>query len=645
MVVYGSEPPKPPRRRGRRRRHRLPRWARYTLALLGLLFAAVLVAGGYELWYLNNVYSKVTHLSPRDRQTSHDLNGTIPTSSQPITALLIGSDHRADGATGKNGLSDTLMLARLDPAHHMVSLLSIPRDLWVTIPGHGDSKINSAYSEGGDKLSLDTVESVTGIRPNYLINVDFAGFQRLVDTLGGIYVNVDQYYYNPTAQSQYTGFSAIDVKPGYQRLNGADALAFSRYRHTDDDFHRQARQQLFLRAFEARASARFHGISVTDLPFINDLLGALANSITIIGPGGHAPSPQTLASFAATAYQARSRVVSIHLDWAPYTAPDGEAALQLTNQSQAIYRWRHPWRLAQADAALPSGKRHAPPAWKPSVEPSGVRVAVLNGNGVNGAAAKAVKGLAAWGYRARAANAPGSSYSRTWAYYRPGAAAAAADLAHIVGDATAAPMPVAIAAAIGARAQVAVVIGSGFTGKLAVAVPPRTPARPTGPPATITPTTSYRADFVHAQHVLRFPIMYPTVAQADSTFCPWVPVPAGPGVLSCQGTSTSPTRIYGIGAAGHGWNSTYAVFHMASPSGDAYWGIEETRFTAAPLLQTPNASRHLDGRNYRFFFNGSHIQTIAFVQGGIAYWVQNTLLDDLTDPEMIAIARSLKPVG
>ena len=138
--------------------------------------------------------------------------------------------------------------------------------------------------------SLEAVEGVTGIKPNYLINVDFAGFQRLVDTLGGIYVNVDQYYYNPPELSQYTGFSAIDIKPGYQRLSGADALAFSRYRHTDDDFHRQARQQMFLRAFQARASDRFHGISVTDIPFINNLLGAISDSVTIVGPGGKAPA-------------------------------------------------------------------------------------------------------------------------------------------------------------------------------------------------------------------------------------------------------------------------------------------------------------------------------------------------------------------
>ena len=128
MVVYGSEPPKPPRRKRRRRRHRLPRWARWTLAVLGIILLAVLGAGGYELWYLNNIYNKVTKLHGTDKTASKKLVPTIPTSSQPITALLIGSDHRGNGATGKNGLSDTLMLARLDPeAPHGLAALDPAR--------------------------------------------------------------------------------------------------------------------------------------------------------------------------------------------------------------------------------------------------------------------------------------------------------------------------------------------------------------------------------------------------------------------------------------------------------------------------------------------------------------------------------------
>jgi LCP family protein required for cell wall assembly len=646
MVIYGSAPPRKPRRRGRTKRRRLPRWARWTVATLGLLIAAVLAAGGYELWYLNNVYNKVTKLHGSDRKASTKLAPNIPTSSQPVTALLIGSDHRADGATGAKGLSDTLMLARLDPQHHVVSLLSIPRDLWVGDPAGAGQKINSFYSQGGDNASLQVVEQVTGIKPNYLLNVDFAGFRRLVDTLGGIYVNVDQHYYNPKSVEQSSGFSAIDIKPGYQKLNGVDALAFSRYRHTDDDFHRQARQQTFLRAFEARAADRFHGISVTDIPFINDILGALANSVTIVGPGKKAPSPRTLLSFAATAYEARSNVVSIHLNYSTFTATDGEDAVQVTNFPQAISEWRHPWRMQSATVGLPAGKTKKPAhkPWTPAVTPAGVKVAVLNGNGVSGAAGKTASALRAWGYRAKSANAPPGPYTTTWVYYRPGWNTAAADLVRIVGNATAAPIPSGVAHATGAKTDVAVVIGPGFKGKVAVTAPPKHSSKPAGPPSTITPTTEYRPDFLHAARTLHFPVLYPTVAQASSTFCPWVPTPVGPGQLSCQGTSTSPTRIYRIGAAGKGWNSMYAVFSIPSGGLVDYWGIEETKFTDAPILQTPNAKRVLGGRTYLFFFNGSHIQTVAFIENGAAYWVENTLLDDLTNAEMIAIARSLKPV-
>jgi LCP family protein required for cell wall assembly len=646
MVIYGSPPPRKRGRRGRRtRRHRLPRWARWTLATLGLILVCVLAAGGYELWYLNSVYNKVTKLHGTDRKASTHLAPNIPTSSQPVTALLIGSDHRADGATGKNGLSDTLMLARLDPKHHIVSLLSIPRDLWVGDPNGAGQKINSYYSEGGDNASLEAVEQVTGIKPNYLLNVDFAGFRRLVDTLGGIYVNVDQYYYNPASVEQSSGFSAIDVKPGYQKLNGVNALAFSRYRHTDDDFHRQARQQTFLRAFEARAADRFHGISVRDIPFINDILGALSNSVTIVGPGKKAPSPRTLLSFAATAYEARSNVASIHLNYSSFTAPDGEDAVQVTDFPQAISQWRHPWLLKSATTGLPAGKhKHTAKPWQPAVTPATVKLSVLNGNGLAGAAGKTASALHAWGYRTTSGNAPAGSYTTTWAYYRPGWNTAAADLVRILGNASAAPMPNSVRHVIGAHVDIAVVIGPGFKGRLAVQAPPKHPAKPAGPPATITTTTQYRADFVHAANTLHFPVLYPTVAQANSTFCPWVPTPAGPGQLTCQGTSTTPIRLYGIGAAGKGWNSMYAVFSMPAGGLVDYWGIEETKFVDAPILKTPNATRVLGGRKYLFFVNGSHIQTIAFIENGAAYWVENTLLDDLTNPEMVAIARSLKPV-
>ena len=128
--------------------------------------------------------------------------------------------------------------------------MSLPRDLAVTIPGYADNtKINQAYDEGGAALTLDTVKllfsNATGreMTINSVIDVNFNGFQRAVNYVGGVYVDVDRHYNNPEG----TGFAAIDIQPGYQRLVGSDALAYVRYRHTDSDIFRNARQQEFLR--------------------------------------------------------------------------------------------------------------------------------------------------------------------------------------------------------------------------------------------------------------------------------------------------------------------------------------------------------------------------------------------------------------
>jgi LCP family protein required for cell wall assembly len=171
----------------------------------------------------------------------------------PRTILVLGSDRRskrsADGAIGFQPRSDTILLLRLDPKRKRIATLSIPRDLAVTIPGHGEDKINTAYDIGQAALSAKTVktmfETATGenFPINSIIDVNFNGFQRAVNYVKGVYVDVDHDYYIPPN----TGTSAIDVKAGYQRLVGSDALAYVRYRHGDSDLYRAARQQDFLR--------------------------------------------------------------------------------------------------------------------------------------------------------------------------------------------------------------------------------------------------------------------------------------------------------------------------------------------------------------------------------------------------------------
>ena len=176
----------------------------------------------------------------------------IAPAGEPATALVIGYDKRANEAKGDPSRSDTIMLVRADPDTKSVSLLSFPRDLYVKIycPGKTtfSARINGAFSACGTKGTLETVRKLTGVPINYLITVNFRGFHQLVDSLGGVWIDVDRRYFNDRGGD--FGYAAINLFPGYQKLGGYQALDFVRYRHTDSDLYRVARQQLFLRAFK-----------------------------------------------------------------------------------------------------------------------------------------------------------------------------------------------------------------------------------------------------------------------------------------------------------------------------------------------------------------------------------------------------------
>ena len=170
---------------------------------------------------------------------------TIPAPGDPQTILVIGSDHRA-GTSWNSANTDTMMLIRLDPNSSTINVLSIPRDLEVQIPGTGTAKINAAYSIGGPNLMIKTIQQnvFPDLQVNHIIDINFGGFEALVDAIGCVYTDVDHRYYNNTA---VTNYSSIDLYPGYQKLCGSQALSFVRFRHTDTDIVRNARQQDFIR--------------------------------------------------------------------------------------------------------------------------------------------------------------------------------------------------------------------------------------------------------------------------------------------------------------------------------------------------------------------------------------------------------------
>jgi LCP family protein required for cell wall assembly len=195
---------------------------------------------------------KTTFLKASGREQIDIPEITKAAAGAPRTFLILGSDARfADKKLGLKPRSDTILLVRVDPNQNRIALLSIPRDLKVSIPGVGTDKINAAYSDGGPRLTVKTVQKLFESRIgkpfpiNNVVNVNFGGFHAAVNYIGGVYVDIDRRYYN--ANTGPGGYAKIDIKPGYQRLNGHDALAYVRYRHGDNDLFRAARQQDFMR--------------------------------------------------------------------------------------------------------------------------------------------------------------------------------------------------------------------------------------------------------------------------------------------------------------------------------------------------------------------------------------------------------------
>ncbi len=164
---------------------------------------------------------------------------------EPQTILLLGSDRRYGDGKDNPPRSDTIIVVRLDPDKNATAVMSLPRDLKVTIPGFGTDKINGAYHRGGPKLTIRTVRALLGIPIHHVINVNFGGFARAVHRLGCVYADIDRRYFNDNSRGE--NYATIDLKPGYQKLCGQDSLDYVRYRHEDSDFVRAARQQEFLR--------------------------------------------------------------------------------------------------------------------------------------------------------------------------------------------------------------------------------------------------------------------------------------------------------------------------------------------------------------------------------------------------------------
>ncbi|MFL5821187.1 MAG: LCP family protein [Solirubrobacteraceae bacterium] len=229
-------------------------WKRFLAAGIVVAALSAIATATAGLLELRDYASSLSHGGKRLNLGS-DI--TAAEAGAPQTILLIGSDARvAERRRGIRGNSDTMILVRLDPTKRANAVLSIPRDLKVTIDMPNGSaktaKINNAYLEGGPRLTVQTIKRVLGVGVNHVVNLNFRAFKEAVNRIGCVYVDIDRRYFNADALA----YATINVEPGYQKLCGEKALDYVRYRHADSDLVRAARQQDFLRQAKDQVGVR-----------------------------------------------------------------------------------------------------------------------------------------------------------------------------------------------------------------------------------------------------------------------------------------------------------------------------------------------------------------------------------------------------
>ena len=201
--------------------------------MLGTILIFVLAA-------LAGVFFAQSSLLDRAKDEQKD---ELLTAKDKATIMIMGVDERTDDV----GRSDTLMVATIDPHKNEAALLSIPRDTRVAIPKNGYDKINAAYAYGGEKLTQRTVEDFLGIRIDHYVIINTHAFQKIIDAIGGIDIDVEKrmYYEDPWDDD---GGLVIDLRPGRQHMDGKTAVTYVRYRDEEGDIGRVKRQQKFMRA-------------------------------------------------------------------------------------------------------------------------------------------------------------------------------------------------------------------------------------------------------------------------------------------------------------------------------------------------------------------------------------------------------------
>jgi polyisoprenyl-teichoic acid--peptidoglycan teichoic acid transferase len=473
---------------------------------------------------------------------------TVPDPGSAQTILLVGSDHRAH-TPFRDVNTDTMMLVRMDPASSTINLLSVPRDLKVEIPEGGalvTNKLNAAYFYGGPNLLIKILQQQVfpGLKVNHVVDVGFGGFEQMINAIGCVYTDVDHRYYNNTAVTDY---SSIDIQPGYQKLCGADALSFVRFRHSDSDIVRNARQQDFIRWAKAQFS---QDQILTERGSLLRIFGKNATTDHNLHTTDGLINLFDLVAFSAVHSIKQFPFPAIELPCAPAAPNQGTAAAAAQTpcyvsadpsaEHSVFHAFMTPTKAAPAQST--------PPA------PSGSPASTAGSAGPAHAGGPSKPGSGG------GANAPG--------------------LTSDVSDGA------AQAKALG----------------------------PTG-----------------------IPIYYPKLIESSSRYCSGT-------TYVCPLEAPSPgsyPRAYLLHDRQGIAHYAYRMTLVMNPALGQYYGVQGTTWLNPPILSSPSGTKTVNGKQLLLYTNGSKLSVVAWKTPQAVYWISNTLTDDLTDRQMVAIAASL----
>ncbi|MCW9133939.1 LCP family protein [Bacillus paramycoides] len=299
------------------------------LVLLTLL--VFLIVGGTYMYSQFNKFNDKTYRELERGRKSMKRENKISPLKDNISILIIGEDNSAtrEGEYGKNARSDALMLATINKEDGSINLVSIPRDTRVYIPiKEKKDKIAHAHAFGGVDSTINTVENFLDIPVDYYLKFNFDSFLNLIDTIGGIDVDVPITFTEQDSQDQA---NAIHLEKGYQHLNSEQALALTRTRHIDSDFMRGQRQQLVIEAIGKKL------LTINSLSKFNSILDKVSpHTSTNLTTSNILSIASTMMGKSVEINKQQIKCSDMYINGIYYAQPDTESVQQISRDLKQI---------------------------------------------------------------------------------------------------------------------------------------------------------------------------------------------------------------------------------------------------------------------------------------------------------------------